>query len=364
MILRTGKIGASVLDRSVRKRIKNFISFPSETTLCSDTDSGSSSGQNKDQDIPGRLVTATDAVTLPASHAGMLAVHALANDLAAAGARPERLETVILLPVGASEEELRQIVDEISATSASLGMGIVGGHTEVTSAVQRTIVICSGTGHSEKQDGDARADTAAFSKAAEENDVHFEIRGSQNKHRHQQFSNKEIVLTKWIGLEGTFLLASECEAQLSGRFPASVIHRCLGFRDLLSVVPESAAATRSGAVYMVNLSEGGIFEALWRLSSETGTGLDIELTKIPVRQETIEFCNWFDINPYQIESAGSLLILTDRGNEMVSTLEAQQIPAAVIGRTTGSKDKIIRNEDEIRYLDHPAPDPLIELLRA
>lgn len=346
MRLRTGKIGANVLDRSVRKRVKNFISFSSGSGLYTIRDSGSSSDfihesriENRDE----RMVTATDAVTLRTVHAGRLAVHALANDLAAAGARPERLETVIFLPPGSSEEELRQIIDEISETSAALGMSIVGGHTEVTSAVQRAVVVCSGTGWPIEQitEPDKRKEPAS---------------------KKMLFSDKDIILTKWIGLEGTFLLASECEAQLSARFPASMIRRSIDFRELLSIIPESAAAIRSGAVYMVNLSEGGIFEALWKLASETGTGLDIDLKKIPIRQETIEFCNWFDINPYQMESAGSLLILTDCGENMVSALELEKIPAAVIGRTTTSNDKIIRNGEEIRYLDLPAPDSLIGIL--
>lgn len=374
MRLRTGKIGANVLDRSVRKRVKNFISFSSDSGLYTIRDSGSSSGFFHESQIENRnerIMTATDAVTLRTAHAGMMAVHALANDLAAAGTRPERLETVILLPPGSSEEELRQIVDEISETSAALGMRIVGGHTEVTSAVQRAVVICSGTGTAFDQTR-AEAKTAEKSVCSEasgnkvqnlfylKNGIESSIQKKQSKK--ELFSAKDIVLTKWIGLEGTFLLASECEAQLSARFPASMIRRSNDFRELISVIPESAAAIMSGAVYMVNLSEGGVFEALWKLSSETGTGLDIELKKIPVRQETIEFCNWFNINPYQMESAGSLLILADRGDDMVSALELEKIPAAVIGRTTTSNDKIIRNGEEIRYLDLPAPDSLIGIL--
>ena len=94
----------------------------------------------------------------------------------------------------------------------------------------------------------------------------------------------------------------------------------------------------------------------------TGTGLEIDLKSIPVRQETIEYTDCFQINPYQMESGGALLIVTDRPEDVLREMAADGIPAARIGRLTAGNDKIIRNREEIRYLDLPQPDSLLQVL--
>lgn len=63
---------------------------------------------------------------------------------------------------------------------------------------------------------------------------------------------------------------------------------------------------------MHDLSQGGIFTALWEMAERAGVGLEVDLKRIPVKQETIELCEYFDINPYNLYSAGALLIGTDR----------------------------------------------------
>ena len=92
------------------------------------------------------------------------------------------------------------------------------------------------------------------------------------------------------------------------------------------------------------------------MADQSGVGLEVDLKKIPVRQETIEICEYFDVNPYYLYSAGSLLVGTEHGEALVSHLAAQGIFAAVIGRATGGKDRVIRNGEECRYLDRPKQD--------
>ena len=45
----------------------------------------------------------------------------------------------------------------------------------------------------------------------------------------------------------------------------------------------------SGAVFaMHDVTEGGIFGALWEMAEASGVGLEIDVKKIPIRQETVE----------------------------------------------------------------------------
>ena len=53
-----------------------------------------------------------------------------------------------------------------------------------------------------------------------------------------------------------------------------------------------------------DLSEGGIFGALWEMADGAGIGLDVALKRIPIQQETVEICEFFGVNPYQMLSDG------------------------------------------------------------
>lgn len=112
---------------------------------------------------------------------------------------------------------------------------------------------------------------------------------------------------------------------------------------------------------MHDVRNGGIFGALWEVSRKIGVGLCVDLKKIPVKQETIEVCEFFDLNPYQLLSGGALLMVAADGRGLVKALEEENIPACIIGSTNGTNDKIVVNQDETRYLEPPAPDEIYKL---
>lgn len=314
MKLRMGKIGRNVLDRSVFKRIQG-------------------SGHQEDcASAEGGIVITTDPITLSTSRIGELAVYAAVGDLSAAGASPLTFSPVILLPPDSEESLLREIMDQIGETCRKTGFEVKGGHTEVTSAVTRPLVTGTACGRIKSRD------------------IFHPGPGTP------------VFMTKWAGLEGTYLLAVEKEKELLSRFPASMVYRSRRFREWLGTAEDSAAAQKSGNCLMHDLSEGGIFAALWSFADMTGSGLDIDLKQIPLRQETIEYTDYFGINPYQMESAGSLLIAPENPEALMKEMDAAGIPCGAIGSLTGDRARILRNGDEIRYLDLPGPDSLIGIL--
>ena len=145
------------------------------------------------------------------------------------------------------------------------------------------------------------------------------------------------------------------------RLPRHFIEDAKAFAGLLSVAPEAACAGKSGVSAMHAVSEGGIFGALWELADCAGVGLSVDLKKIPVRQETIEISEFFHINPYEMLSGGSLLLVTDHGLELVDLLGKEHIPAAVIGRTTAGNDRVLTSNEEIRYLEPPKMDEIYKV---
>ena len=119
----------------------------------------------------------------------------------------------------------------------------------------------------------------------------------------------------------------------------------------------------SGVSAMHDITEGGIFGALWEMAEASGIGLDIDVKKIPIRQETVEICEFYGINPYRLISSGSMLMATEDGNKMVRELEKAGINAVVIGKATEGKDRMIRkDEEEHSFLERPKTDELYQVL--
>ena len=121
---------------------------------------------------------------------------------------------------------------------------------------------------------------------------------------------QDIVLSKWIGLEGTAFLAKCNGEKLYGRYPAYLVEEAAAFDRFLSIIPEAATAMKSGVCAMHDASEGGILAALWELAEGAGVGLTIDLKKLPIRQETVEVCECLGANPYELMSGGCLIMTT------------------------------------------------------
>lgn len=171
---------------------------------------------------------------------------------------------------------------------------------------------------------------------------------------------QDIVVSKWIGLEGTALLAKRHYEKLRERFPRRMIDEAAAFDRYLSVMPEAATAMKSGVCGMYAVSRGGIFAGLWEMAQKAGVGLEADLRKIPVRQETIEICEVFGENPYELASGGCLIMTAENGNALVSALEREEIPAVVIGRTTTGNDRVLYNQGHKRYLDKPRTERIYQ----
>lgn len=152
----------------------------------------------------------------------------------------------------------------------------------------------------------------------------------------------------------TDLSAHFSENFLSGAVPAGLRHFCIPSAAALAGRPEEGRDD----LYVCAVGEGGIFAALWYLAEGWNRGFSVRLPEIPIRQETIEICDVFACNPYQMASDGCALTVTCRPARVLECFRAAGFPAQVIGTIRADRDKIIENRGEIRYLDRPAADTL------
>lgn len=337
--MKSGKIPVNVLKRSVLRQLKNKRS-----------EIANSAGLGADCAIfqpvsEGRMVTCVqegvvelqcenDLAEAEREDLSVMPMRRIfqksANNLAAAGAEPVAAELVIFLPESVEEPELKALMAEAEAAAEELNIQIIGGQTRVSSAVRQPIATVTGYGI-------IKENVAAVN---------------------QSLAGQDIIITKWIGLEGTADLAARNQEGLLTRYPAYLVEEAAAFDRYYSILPEAATAVKSGGCTMHDASEGGIFAGLWEMAEGAGVGLTIDMKKLPLRQETVEVCEYCNVNPYELRSGGSLIIASTEGTAVVEALAAEGIPATIVGRFTDSNDRLIMNEDEVRYMDRPRRDEI------
>ncbi len=315
--MKTGKLSESTLKRAIIKTIKyrdrkrtKLAPSVGIDAVCLDVADWS------------QMMTATASVAGPIDRLYNRAIIKACNNICAAGGCVEAVSLAFTLPEYVKEKHIRQIMDSIADYCKEKTIIISGGHTEVSAYVMEPIVTVTAYGR--------RLVELSYKNVT---------------------PGMDIVMSKAIGLEATVLLAQRSE--LKERFTPSYIEKGKKYIDYLEIDSEAAVAIKHGVAAMHDISESGIFGALWEMGEAGGFGLSVNLKSINVYQETIEFCEYFGYNPYMISSGGSLLMVTDNGEELVYALDEKGIPSFVIGKVTDVKDKVIVNEDENRYLEPP-----------
>lgn len=284
-------------------------------------------------DLDEVFVASTDPITGATKDIGHLAVHVTANDLASSGAEPVGLMVTALFPAAIKEYQIREIIHQMNAECEKMSIMVLGGHTEVTEAVNRPILSVTGIGK-------VKEEQLILSKGAK--------------------PGQDIVVTKYVGLEGTGIIANEKEDELSKWFSSSFIQEAKDCLRDISVVPDGMAA-KEYASSMHDITEGGIYGALWEVAKASKVGFEVIVEDIPIKQHTIELCEKYDLNPYQLISSGSMLITTNHGRELVAALAQKGIKGTIIGHTTDSRDKLVYRQGKPANMEAPKQDELYKI---
>ncbi len=307
--MKCGKVSQTVLRRSVLKEIK----------------------PKRDENTG--MLSSVNAATAVYDRIGRYAFFKAVNDLAAKGASVEAVQALALFPPDTEEEEIRRAAAEFGALCRQYEICSTGGHTEITSAVTRPVITVCASG---------KAKDPAYLGKAKEGD--------------------SLILTKSIALEGTAILSHIKEKELKSYFPSFLIERAKQFDESLSILEEAEIAMDFGLHAMQDLSQGGVFGALWEFAEASDIGMEIDLKKIPIRQETVEICDYLDVNPYELISGGSLLLAVPDGEGLLLKLKEKNISAAIIGRVTKEKGRKLHNDGEVRYLDRSKTDEIFRMI--
>lgn len=257
------------------------------------------------------LVVKSDPITFATDDIGWYVVHVNANDLAMMGATPRWLLVTLLLPEGRTDRPLVEgIFSQTSRACESLGITLVGGHTEITYGLERPIAVGVLLGEVDK--------------------------GGLVRSSNVQ-PGDHLILSKGIAIEGTAVLAQELGTQLSERVGKDLVARGLRFlhEPGISVLADVQALRQVGMPHaMHDPTEGGLATGLWELAWASDKKIVIDREAVPVFPETQAICDALHLDPMGLLASGALLaaVPPDLSAAMVRALDLQGIPACVIGR--------------------------------
>lgn len=319
----TGKLPNEVLD----KLLKNNIKTNRKEVLV-----GAQVGMDTAQIDFGEnvCVVSTDPITGASANIGSLAIDISVNDVSTSGADSIGVLVTILAPVGSTVDEIENIMKDASNRARDLNVQIIGGHTEITDAVNKFIV-----------------STTVIGKINKKNII---------KHKSVEFGDY-IYMTKYMGLEGTAILASDKKNQLKGTLSDKELKEAQNLFNSISVKKDGMTAIKSEVHYMHDVTEGGIYGAIYEAYQGIHKGVEIIKEDIPVLDVTKKIAKYFDINPYRLISSGSMLIIARPNTNIENDFKLAGIKLTKIGEVKGDKPLIIENK-EAKEIEPPTKDEL------
>lgn len=278
-------------------------------------------------------VVSTDPITGAEKNPGKLAVNINCNDIASSGVEPLGILVTILAPENSSLEDIKSVMKEIGEETKKLNVEILGGHTEVTRAVNKMVISCTVIGKGLK-------DKSIATSGAKEDD--------------------DIIVTKSLCLEGTGIVVSDYTDKIKGVLTCEEIAEAKAYLNSLSVVKEGVIAGKFGVNSMHDITEGGVLGALWEVAKASNLGFRVYKEKMPISNITQKICNKYSIDPLRLISSGSMLITTKNGDKLIDVLKEQGIEASIIGKIVKQNGILIEGHIEKEVLP-PERDELFVL---
>lgn len=163
----------------------------------------------------------------------------------------------------------------------------------------------------------------------------------------------EMIVTNAIALPATAAAVREHREELGKWFSDHFLMDAEKLEILHTSMEQLEVIKELQAESYCEMGSGGVYASMWIMAEASNAGLEIQLRKIPVRQETIEVFERLDLNPYQMNSGASFLIGTFHGAELLHGLQEKGIPAVSVGFVRKGPAKLLHNDGNIRYLDRP-----------
>lgn len=329
LILEIGKLKTELLEKYI---FNNLSSNREEVIIKSGTGL-----DNAVMDFGGDLIVAsTDPITGASKNIGSLAINVSVNDVSCQGADPVGVLMTVLIPPSATLEDLKEIVEDANKTAKKLNVDIIGGHTEITDAVNKILISTTVLGRVDKN-------VMPDPKSIKAGDV--------------------VAVSKYLGIEGTSIIAHDKD-DVSEILSEEELKFAKSLADDISVLREARLATKYGVKHMHDITEGGLYGALWETGVAVGHGLRAYYEEIPLLDETKKIAEFYGIDPMRLISSGSMLMIFDKDKfiDFKDEADKRRIKITKIGEVIDDKHTEVIVGDEVISLSEPGSDELYKVV--
>ncbi|MFZ7119359.1 MAG: AIR synthase family protein [Eubacteriaceae bacterium] len=282
-------------------------------------------------------VISTDPITATTNNLGKLSVHISCNDVASKGVKPFAIMVTILAPPKCHIDDIKELMQDIMDICNQLQIELIGGHTEITDAVNRIVIstTCIGSG--------SRESLLSSNKIIKPGD--------------------NLIMTKYAGCEGTVILFNDFEKELKAILDEDEIKQVKYLEKSISVIKEGILASKVGVKEMHDVTEGGILGAAWELAEKAKLGVNINVDNISLLSSTVKISQYFNIDPLKLISSGAMLMVVakEKTNELIHKMKENNIDNSVIGEFYEGNSIISSNNKVIDSLEAPNSDELYKV---
>jgi len=282
----------------------------------------------------------------PGGDIGRLAVCGTVNDIAMVGGKPIALSLAIVMEEGLDYNVLERVLDSVRLACDEAGVKIATGDTKVVErgGVKEMILNTSGIG--------VRSPYL---------DHNIEV-----VRRFRSFNSNwlldsnvkpgdKIILSGYIGDHGIAVMSARKQYGLSSDIVSDM-------QPLNHMVEEALKA--GGVVAMKDPTRGGLSNLLYEWCEKSGVGIEVDESKIPVRDGVKAACEILGISPLEIGNEGKavLAVVPEMAEKVLSTLKGTRegADAQIIGEAVSGHDKVVMKTvvGGRRIVPRPRGDPI------
>lgn len=272
------------------------------------------------QPPPGRLVMSTDAHVIwplffPGGDIGALSVHGTINDLAMAGARPLYLAASFILEEGLALRDLDLIVQSMAQAANAAAVPVVTGDTKVVERGKGDGVFITTTGLGVVPDG-------------------IQISGDRAR------PGDLILVSGPVGDHGVAVLSKRENLG----FEVAINSDSAALHGLVAAMVEAVPEIHC----LRDPTRGGLATTLNELAHQSGVGMRVRESDIPVRPEVVAACELLGLDPLYVANEGKLVAIcpAQQGSDLLEAMRAHPLgrEAALIGEVVADAHRFVQME--------------------
>jgi len=269
-------------------------------------------------------VVTSDPITFTTDEIGYYGVVVNLNDIATMGAIPRWFLATLLFPEeGTGLGIVEKVFGQIHNACHRFGISFVGGHTEITPGIGRTIL----SGH---MIGEVKKDRLVTTSGARAGDL--------------------LLLVKGVCIEGTSIMARERETELLAKgIPWSVIEKAKNFifDPGIDILQAARVACEAVSVHsMHDPTEGGLINGVVEMAWASEKEIEVDFGKVHIYEESQILCKEYGLDPLGVIASGALLLTLSPQDLpfLQKAFQKASIPFQVIGKVRQGPARVLTIE--------------------